>query len=161
MKVIFRWVLLCCLSYAACGQSVEATSEDSTRTVRFEVGQGVECELLVEKQPIQTRGILSAVDSVSFRLDFGGGYFTTVYLDKLTRMRKRSYQRQRGATAASALGAGLGSGGYFLTNAGPSTLVGVAVAALTGLGLAVASSKRPFRPKDPSIYQGWLFVAKP
>jgi hypothetical protein len=161
MKVIFRLVLLFSLNYAGYGQSVDAVSEDSARVVRFLAGQGVACELLVNKQVVQTRGVLSAVDSVSFRLDFGGGYFTTIYLDKLIRMRQRSYTRRRGVAAVSGLGAALGGGGYALQTAGPGTLVAVGMSALAGLGLAVAAEKPGFRRKDPSVYQGWAFTTKP
>jgi hypothetical protein len=165
MKLIFRLLLLllCCPSCATLAQTIEAVNEDSTRTVVFRTGQGVECELLLEKQTIQTRGILSSVDSVSFRLDFGGGYFTTIYLDKLTRMRRRAYSRRRGAAALAGMGTGLATSGPFMPGPAlrPETLVAVGLSALAGLGLAVAATKPGFRRKDPSTFKGWTFAAQP
>lgn len=150
--------LLLVTSRLSLAQRIEAVNEDSSRHVRFEVQQGVECQVLVGDRELSVRGKLALIDSTSFRLQLGDGSYTTVRLSELVRMRHRHYHRQHLAAsgAASSL---LSRSRVSSPSLGAAPLV--AASALAGLGIALAGEKATFRRKDPSTYQGWFFHAFP
>lgn len=158
MKLLFLVLLLLLLGLTSRAQAIEAVNEDSTKRVLFRLGQGVECELNANNQSVQVRGKISYVDSVSFRLNVAPGFYTAVYLNNVVRMRSRAYNRRRATAAMSSMGQGIGRP---LTSPTPTTVAVVAVSALVGLGLALASERTTFKPRDPSIYQGWSFRSRP
>lgn len=156
MRLLFCCLILVFSSCSPClAQFIDAINEDSTRRVQFRLNRGVECEVDVAGKPVIVHGKLASIDSTNFQLKLSDGYYTTVLIDQLIRMRYHRYTRQRLAGAGSGLLSGSG-----LHGSSTSLIPLVAVSALTGLGIAALTSERAsFRHKDPSIYQGWIFRA--
>jgi hypothetical protein len=157
MRVLLSCLILLYSSTLASSlaQSITAVNEDSTRQVSFKLSQGVQCEVEVTGKSVVVRGKLASIDSASFQLKLGDGYYTSIRFDQLLRMRHRHYARQR----LTGTGAGSGLlGGNGVTS--KALLPVVAVAALTGAGIAALSPQQAtFRPRDPSSYRGWRFWA--
>jgi len=157
MRLLLCWLILFFSACSPCwAQVIEAINEDSTRQVQFRLNRGVECEVNVANKPVIVRGELVLIDSTSFRVNLGDGYYTTVLIDQLIRMRYHRYTRQR--LAAAGAGSGLLSGNV-VSSSSVASIPLVAVSALTGLGIVLASQRASFRHKDPSSYQGWTFRA--
>ena len=159
MRLLVSLVLLLFIcTTSGWAQFIQATNENASRQLRYGLNQGVECEISVGHRPVLVRGKLVLIDSMSFRLQLGDGYYTTVLLNQLIRLRSRRYVRQRLAAAGTVSSL---LGGTTLSSPSLATMPLVAVSALTGLGIALAGERASFRRKDPSTYQGWIFNAYP
>ena len=153
MRLFLCFSILLFIPALGYGQVIEAVNEDSSRQIRFRLNEGVECEVNVANRPVVVRGKVVLINSTNFRLKLSDGIYTTVLLDDLIRMRRRRYAQKHLAATSTGSGFLVGS-----TISRPS-LATVAVSALTGLGMALASGQASFRHKDPSIYRGWMFKA--